>query len=157
MKLDTRATVHVQRPPEEVFDFAVANQSLPRLLLPFGPIPGVTAVELIEGSELRAGGRRRVSMTDGSAMIEEILALDRPLRHEYRWTHPPPAPFSLLIRSGHAVWDFAPERGGTRVEWRYTFELTSPLALPLAAPAVALFRRWMGRALERIPGAIATS
>lgn len=154
MKLDARATVHVPRPPEEVFDFAVANQNLSRMLQRKGPIPGVTGAELVEGSELRAGARRRVSMTDGSSLIEELIALDRPRVHEYRWAHPPPAPFSLLIRGGHATWTFKPEGGGTRVDWLYTFELASPLALPLAAVAAALFRSWMQQGLARLRAAL---
>jgi uncharacterized protein YndB with AHSA1/START domain len=159
MKLDARATVHVPRPPEQVFDFAVANQNLSRMLQRKGPIPGVTGAELIAegesgGTELRAGARRRVSMTYGSTLIEEVIALDRPQRHEYRWAHPPPPPFSLLIRGGHATWTFVPDRGGTRVDWLYTFELASPLALPLAAVAVALFKSWMGDGLARLRAAL---
>ena len=35
----------------------------------------------------------------------------------------------------------------TSVDWRYTFELTSRLAWPVAVPIVAIFRRWLLQAL----------
>jgi hypothetical protein len=86
-------------------------------------------------------------MTDGSVVREEVLAWERPSRHRYRWLDPPAFPFSLLVRSGEGDWRFAPADGGTRIEWVYTFELTSPLVSPLAAALMPVFRRWMQRAL----------
>ena len=155
MKLDARVTVYVPRSPQEVFDFAVANENMPGLLRVFGPIPGVIKVELLDGSILSKGARRLVSMSDGTTMREEVLELTPPTsstpgRHEYRWMHAPAPPFSLLVKSGHADWTFSAERDGTRVNWDYQFELTSPLAYPLAAPAIALFRGWMQRAIDRL-------
>ena len=55
-----------------------------------------------------------------------------------------------LVRRGEASWTFAPEGDGTRVVWHYTFELTSPLAYPVAALVMILFRRWMASGLERL-------
>ena len=155
MQLDAHVTAYISRPPPEVFDAAVACEKMPHMLRSFGPIPGVTKAELLEGKSLAPGVRRQVSMTDGSKMMEEILAIQPPSssapgRHEYRWMHAPAPPFSLLIRSGHASWAFTPERDGTRVDWRYKFELTTLFAYPLAVPAIALFRRWMQQGLDRL-------
>jgi uncharacterized protein YndB with AHSA1/START domain len=156
MRLDTRAVVIVDRPRAEVFDFAVANPTLPRVLAKLGPIPGVTGAEFIAGGSLAAGAQRRVSMSDGSVIEEEVLEVERPRVHRYRWLRGLRPPFSLLVRSGEACWTFSDASGGgTRVEWVYTFELRSPLAYPVAAPVVLLFRRWMQRGLDRLRSELA--
>jgi uncharacterized protein YndB with AHSA1/START domain len=155
MEIRVAAAVRVRRPLEEVYDFAVAEASFPRIVHALGPIPGIARVEMLDGRVLERGARRRVTMTDGSEVLEEILDAERPRRHRYRWLDPPAAPFNLLVRSGEGDWRFAAADGGTRVEWTYTFDLTTPLVYPLAAAVLTLFRRWMQRALDRIDTAIA--
>src|SRR5688572_9277638 len=125
MKLTTRATIEIPRPPEAVFDVATDHGRLPGIMKKTGPIPGVVSIEP------EAGAKRAVKMSDGSVMREEITASDRPHSYRYRWLNPPAAPFSLLVRSGESDWRFAAAGAGTRVEWTYTFGLTSPLAYPL--------------------------
>lgn len=150
MQLKVHASHDVGAPPEKVFDFAVAAENLPRILQGFGPIPGIVAIELLDGAPLTVGSKRRVRMADKSEILEEVLALDRPRRHNYRWLNAPAPPFSLLVRRGEADWLFTASPHGTRIDWSYTFELTSPLAAPLAAVVLMLFKRWMQRGLERI-------
>lgn len=152
MKLSVRTAIEVARYPADVYDAAVGN--LEKLLRPAGPIPGVAAAEMVDGVRLQAGARRLVTMTDGSLVLEEILAAERPRCHRYRWVHPPTFPFSLVVRGGEADWGFAPSRAGTRVEWTYTFELSTPLAYPLALPLLAFFRRWMVLGLSRLRGKV---
>jgi hypothetical protein len=105
---------------------------------------------MLAGGEPKVGARRRIELTDGSVMGEELLAFERPLRHAYRWTDPPALPLSLLVRRGTGDWTFTPEAGGTRIAWSYRFELTSPLAWPLAALVALLFRRWMAQGLAEL-------
>lgn len=155
MQLVARVSVFVPRPPQAVFDYAVANENISQLLQKFGPIPGVSSAHIPPGQSLAAGVHREVAMTDGSKMHEELIAVQppsagQPGRHEYRWLHPPAPPFSLLIKGAHALWTFTAERDGTRVDWTYTFTLTTPVAYPPAALAIAIFRRWMDRALARL-------
>lgn len=154
MKLHPRATVSIPRSVEDVFDLGVACDAMPRFLRPVGPIPGVDSATMHDGAALAAGARRRVVMTDQSVVEEEIVALERPRRHAYRWVNPPAPPFSLLVRGGEADWTFAKEGGGTRVEWVYALELTTPLVYPLAALVAILFRRWMQRGLEELRTAL---
>ncbi|HTP53013.1 MAG TPA: SRPBCC family protein [Anaeromyxobacteraceae bacterium] len=151
MKLRVHAAVEVARPPEEVFDFAVDCRSLPVLLRRVAPIPGIASAEMVSGSAPGAGARRRVAMTDSSWILEEIVTFDRPLRHRYRWLTLPAMPFCLLVRGGEGDWTFSPTPSGTRVDWTYTFELTTALALPLALPVLTLFQRWMRRSLAHLP------
>jgi hypothetical protein len=150
VKLKVHASHVVGAPTEKVFDFAVASENLPRILRGLGPIPGITSIEMLDGAALAPGARRRVRMSDGSDILEEVTALDRPRRHSYRWLNAPAAPFSLLVRRAEADWIFTASAQGTRIEWTYRFELTSPLAAPLAALVMILFKRWMRRGLERI-------
>jgi uncharacterized protein YndB with AHSA1/START domain len=144
MKLSTRASVEVSRPPEAVFDVATDPARIPGLMKKLGPIPGVL------GIDPETGSTRAVRMSDGSTMREEVTVADRPRDYRYRWLNPPKAPFSLLVRGGAADWSFRPNRGGTTVDWTYTFELTTPLVYPLAAPVILLFNRWMRAALAEL-------
>ena len=154
MRLHARAEIHVPRPPATVFDFAVACETFPRVLHPLGPIPGIAKAEMIDAPAPRTGARRRITMTDKSVIDEELVAFERPVRHRYRWLDPPASAFSWLVRSGEADWSFEPAGDGTKIVWTYVFELTSPLAYPLAAPVVLLFRRWMLRGLTQIRAAL---
>lgn len=150
MKVRVRAQVEVARPRGEVFDFATACDALPRFLRAEAPIPGIARAEMIEGAGPRRGARRRISLTDSSWLLEEILVFDRPDRHRYRWVTRPRPPFGLLVRGGEGDWTFSERDGGTLVDWQYTFELSTPLAYPLALPFASLFRRWMERGLGRV-------
>ncbi|HTE55923.1 MAG TPA: SRPBCC family protein [Kofleriaceae bacterium] len=151
MRLRTRAAVTIRRPRAEVYDFAVANQTLARTLQKYGPIPGIERAEMTSSGGLTAGAERRVSMSDGSVIEEEILEADRPRVHRYRWVRGLRPPFSLIVRTGEACWTFSDaEGGGTDVEWLYIFQLRSLFAVPAAAPVLLLFRRWMQRGLDRI-------
>lgn len=150
MRIAERAQIHVPRPIEEVFDFSVACETFPRVLQPLGPIAGVAKAEMIDAPAPKTGARRRIHMTDGSAIEELLVAFERPTRHRYRWLNRPAPPFSWLVRGGEGDWTFTPSDGGTSIVWVYSFDLTTPLAYPLAAPIALLFRRWMTRGLVRI-------
>lgn len=105
---------------------------------------------MFEGHALAAGSKRTVTMTDGTVLEEVIVDYDPPARHRYRWVGGAKPPFSFLVRSGTGNWDFIESEGGTRIVWSYTFELTSPLAYPLAVPIVRLFKAWQQQGLEAI-------
>jgi hypothetical protein len=150
VRLGTATEIEVAQPVERVFDYATACETFPRVLLPLGPLPGVSAAEMQDGAAPKPGARRRIRMSDGSSLIEEVLAFERPSRHRYRWLDPPRAPLGWLVRSGEGDWSFAPSARGTRIRWSYGFELATPLAAPFALPIVWLFRRWMARGLERV-------
>ncbi len=150
MIIETRASIDIARPVEEVFDLATDLNRLPEYMTKVGPIPGVLGVEMVDGQTPRAGARRRVRMSDRSTIGEEVVSLDRPTRHGYRWLNPPALPFSLIVRGAEADWRFTPAGSGTRIDWTYRFTLSTFLVYPMAALIVALFRRWMTNALERI-------
>src|SRR5262249_30041361 len=137
-------SIHVPRPLEAVYDHATNAAGYSKVLLPAGIIPGITGVEDLGSS------RRRVSLSDGSTLDEEVTVLERPRRYAYHWLTKPKARFGCPIETGGAEWTFEPAGSGTSVRWGYVFTLTSPLAAPLALPIIPLFRRWMQKGLERL-------
>jgi uncharacterized protein YndB with AHSA1/START domain len=150
MHLDFEVHLDVSAAPERVFDVACDDRNLPRFYQRLGPIPGVTAQEpaVAESGEL---GRRTLTLSDGSSMLEVILARDRPHHYRYRWANAPAPPLHLLVRGAEAHWRFeAVGDRRTRIDCRYRFLLTSPLALGPALVVRALFRRWMYAALLRM-------
>jgi uncharacterized protein YndB with AHSA1/START domain len=142
--LETRASIHVPRPVEVVFDHATDLANLPRLLGRKGPIPAIARAQKIDET------RRRVDMSDGSSLEETVLVLERPHRHVYRWSEGLRPPLSLLVRWGEADWSFRTADGGTEVEWVYRFELRTLIAYPIAAILVRFFRSWMTQGLARL-------
>jgi hypothetical protein len=148
------ASVVVARAIDEVFDFAVAPASQPLVLRAAPPIPGVTGIEMLDGGVLETGARRRVTLSDGSTLREEVIALERPRRHAYRWVDPPASPLDWRVRAAQGDWQFSGDDARTRIDWTYTFTLTSPLAWPLASAVSWLFARWMQQSLDRIADAM---
>lgn len=125
--------------PARVFAEATSLEGLPKTFTGFGPIPGVLRAEVVGGGELKEGATRRVYNSDGSAIDEVIEALRAPERHAYRLVRGFKPPFNLLVREALSDWRFSPSAKGTRLEWSYTFTLTSPLAFPVTAPLVKVF------------------
>jgi uncharacterized protein YndB with AHSA1/START domain len=150
MQIRVRAEVFIARGTEAVFDFATAKDTLARFLGALGPIPGVTAVDIEGDGVLRAGARRHLKMSDGSEMTETILEQERPRRHRYRWVTQPPFPFPLFISGAEAGWVFETIGSGTRLVWTYTFDLTSPVAYPIARLIAFVFRKYMQKGLDRL-------
>jgi len=149
MHLDAKLELTVAYPPEQVFDLVGDHRNFPRTIAKTLLVPGVVRSEPLPGSaESGVGSRRRLTLTDGSSMDEEVLAFERPVEHSYRWLKPPPMPIALIVRSAAGSWRFTPEGAGTRIHWSYRFELSSPLVLPFALPLVAAFRSWMHKSAD---------
>jgi len=114
MELSTETSVVIPKPREEVFDFCTDDENTARTLRPLGPIAGVAKIQMHEGQSLETGARRTITMTDGVALVEEILDYTRPTRHQYRWVGGIKPPFAWLVRSGTGCWEFSEVSGGTR-------------------------------------------
>lgn len=155
MKVSTATSIVIARPREEVFDLCTKADTPERFFRPLGPIAGVVKSEMHAGEVLKTGAHRTITMTDGVVLEEVILDYTRPARHQYRWVGGLKPPFSWLVRSGTGCWDFTEVEDGTRVEWKYVFELRSPLAYPATLPILALFNRWLVQGLNAIAADIA--
>lgn len=150
MKVTTDTSIIIPGSREEVFDFACANETYERNLKPHGLIAGVKKAEMFDGHALAEDSLRRISLTDGVVLEEVILEYDRPTRHRYRWSGGLKPPNAWLVRSGEGCWVFSDAGAGTRIDWSYAFELTTPLAYPMALVALASYKSWMKRGLEAI-------
>jgi hypothetical protein len=154
MRISTSATIEVSRPREQVFDCACACATYEKLFKARGPIAGIVKAHMIDGASPATGTRRRIELSDGGVIEESVLAWDRPARHTYRWTRGLRGVGKLLVRSGEGDWIFRETAGGTRIEWGYTFELTTPVVYPAALIMVGQFRRWMEQQLRAIDASL---
>jgi hypothetical protein len=150
MRIKTSAAIEIARPREAVFDFACACETYVKLFRSRGPIAGITMAEMIDGATLGAGARRRIELSDGAVLEEHVVVFDRPTRHVYRWDRGLRAPGKFITRAGEADWTFSEQRGGTRIDWTYTFDLTTPLVYPAALVMRGQFGRWMEQQLHAI-------
>lgn len=81
-------------PPEAVFD-RIADLAQWPTFTGWGPMPGITRAELVEGSEVAAGARVRVTNTDGSVHHERFEVFERGRRLRIRMELGPPAAWFL--------------------------------------------------------------
>ena len=150
MKIHTLAMAEFPVPREKLFAFASSPEVLTRVLQAEGIIPGVERIWIVGGGETKKGTLRRVILTDKTPLDEEVVDFEEPRKHHYR-VKGYRGIFASLVKYGEAQWIFSPIDVGTRIVWRYEYELTSPLALPIALPIVKVaFQRFMQAALTRL-------
>jgi hypothetical protein len=135
MKIHTQAVAEYPVAREKLFEMATAIEALSSILKPLGPLPGVERAWVVGGGELKKGSLRRVVLTDGTPLDEELTDWEPPRKHAYT-VKGFRGPFGLLVKKAHSQWIFSPIDIGTRISWRYEFELTSPAVLPVALPLV---------------------
>ena len=155
MELSVRAQALIDRSPNEVFDVAADYRAWPKVITKTAVIPGVAAVEMLDGAQPGPGAHRRIALTDGSTVEEEILVFERGVEHRYQWVNPPAPPLSYVLKTGHASWLFDRSGHGTKVSWTYRLGVSSTLAYPAALVVAFFFRRWMEQSLLNLETAIA--
>lgn len=139
-------------PPDAVFALSVDPARFPATFVGHGPIPALTAITPDAPSDV--GATRQLLSADGSRLTERIVAWEPPRLHRYVLSGFA-APLAWLVRAGSAEWRMAERDGGTSVRWTYAFELTAPLAWPVAAPLLSVFMQGaMARCLERMAAAL---
>ena len=151
MHTSAHSSIDIPCSPEAAYDFVTSLEAPALTFEGEGRIPGVKLTEVVGGGVLREGATCRVHGTDGAVMERLITVMDRPSRHEYRLASGFKRPLSLLVRSGHGQWLFTPlPSAGTRVEWTYVFELTSPLSYPVVRGIIIpMFHKAMVKCLQR--------
>jgi hypothetical protein len=135
-------------PIEGVFDYIVAEDTPTKMMLGYGPIPGVAGGEVHEGPWDHPGAYRTVHLKGGGTASEEITDIRRPSYFSYRV-----GDFSIAARhvvaAARGEWWFETRGDSTLVRWTYTFE---PRSLPRASLAFAfarlLWKEYMGRAMR---------
>jgi hypothetical protein len=131
-----------------VFDFVVAEDVLPKVLLGYGPLPPVVSTSGHTGPWDQVGSRRIVHLRGGDRTGEEITAFERPEHFAYRvgdFSHA----LKYLASHGGGEWWFDESRGSTLVRWTYSFTPRSPLLGPVLWAFVrTLWRGYMRVALD---------
>lgn len=77
MPTATASTV-VHATLEAVFDFVVAEDTPPKVMLRVGPVPTYVEGEVVQGPWDHEGAWRRVTLDDGGTAREEITASSGP-------------------------------------------------------------------------------
>ncbi|MBI3070611.1 MAG: SRPBCC family protein [Deltaproteobacteria bacterium] len=151
MDVTAAASIEIGKPIETVFDYAVTSENIPRIFVGYGPIPAVVSATVRGDGILREGATRTIENSDGSVIDEAITALVRPTRQAYRLPGGFKKPFSFIVRSAEGNWVFSQTSTGTRVDWSFRFELTSPIARPFGWLLMRLFfQKAMERCLARL-------
>jgi hypothetical protein len=158
MQLKVQTELEVPAEQGRVFDVIADQANLPKIFQRSGLIPGVARCETAP-PDASGRPRRQLVLTDGSAMQEEILLVERPTKYGYRWVNKPSALLSRILGTVETTWELTTTRGGshTHVCWTYYFELTALWAYPLVLVLLSQYRRWMLAAVDRIRTAVAES
>jgi uncharacterized protein YndB with AHSA1/START domain len=145
-------TRHIAAARERVFEAAVGPQGAAEVFRGLLPLPGIQARELLEGSVLAPGARRRTRWTDASCTTEEILELEAPFRYAYQWRNELRGPLGLLFGEAESEWTFLPTPTGTLVYWTYRFAPRYAAMSRLLNIAQGTFERWMRASLQALAG-----
>ena len=147
-EIPVTAVAEFRAPIEGVFDYIVAEDTPTKMMLGYGPIPGVAGGKVHEGPWDHPGAYRTVHLKGGGTASEEITDIRRPGYFSYRV-----GDFSIAARhvvaAARGEWWFETRGDSTLVRWTYTFEPRSLPRAPLAfAFARLLWKECMGRAMR---------
>lgn len=134
-----RAVIDVPVSRQRAFD-AAAGLDAPSIIRPYGPIPGVRAIEEGHaGPWSETGQSRVVRLTDGNSVFEKVDVFLPGIGFAYdvgEFT----GPFAALVDQAYSEWEFqdlAPDR--SRILWRYSFLASTPLTHPPLLLVITLF------------------
>lgn len=152
--ISTTVMITIAAPPRKVFN-AARGLDIPSTMRAHGPLPGVKTVEGFTGPYSAPGEVRRMTLTDGSSVREELTAFAPDKSYAYRLDGFTGA-FASLVERGEAEWRFAHSTPGeTRIEWTYAFTPKSTAAVPAVWLIVkALWPGYMRAALKRLKAEI---
>ena len=138
-------------PIETVYDVFLPID-LTTIMLGYGPLPAVTAVEEESGPWDSIGESRIIRLADGHGMLETLTRVDRPRGFSYTLSNLTNV-LRLLVHRFHGTWIFetcsaAGEPPVVRATWRYEFDVRSWFTRPVSWLILTLFwRPYMAGAL----------
>lgn len=115
----------------------------------YGPIPPIKQVREQTGPWDTPGRTRRVVLSGGGSMREELTLVDPRRSFSYKLTGIK-GPLAPLVSSVDGEWLFTGAGTGTRVTWRWWVHPRSPLARPLLPVFGRLWQGYARRALEQL-------
>lgn len=117
----------------------------------YGPIPPIKQVQEQTGDWDAPGQTRKVLLTGGGSMREELTRLDAPRSFSYTLTDIR-GPLAPLVSWVEGEWLFTPKGTGTEVTWRWTIHPRFQLAAPLIPVFGRLWQGYARQALEELSG-----
>lgn len=149
-RVTTTLTAYVRAPVQTVFSFITAYDVLPKILLGYGPIPGVASADGNTERWHTPGSFRTVYLKNGSSAREEVTDHQPPTYFAYR-TSAFTSVLRYLVSEGRGQWRFAAQEQATQVTWTYTFTARTWFTKPALKVFVWLWwRGYMGGALREL-------
>ncbi len=135
---------------EETFDRVIV-EPLPRVFSRrYGAFAAIREVRDQTGDVWGTVGQsRRIVLTDGGAVTEQLTTVERPTAFGYHLSEFK-GPLKMLVASIEGEWRFEPAGTGTRITWSWVIEPASAVgrySLPLLG---RLWRGYARQALEEI-------
>lgn len=150
LRVTITLTMHARAPVQDVFQFVTAKDVLPKILLGYGPLPGVMSTSEDNEAWNVPGSYRVVHLTNGSSAREELTDHQPPTYFAYR-TNDFTSMLKYVASQGRGQWWFTPDEQDTRVKWTYTFTARSRFTQPVLIAFVSLlWRGYMRGALREI-------
>ena len=138
--------------PEEQAWRVFIPVDLTRLFKGKWPLPAVTQVSNQTGPWDVVGQTRKVSLSDGAELSEEVTGVEPPGPRGARFGYTVRGYsgfIGMLVKEGRGFWVFQDRGDKTAITWRYSFLPHNRLTQPLVILIVALFwRRYMQDALN---------
>jgi hypothetical protein len=116
----------------------------------YGPLPSVTGIENQVGNWDASGQTRTVHLSDNSSVQERLTKCEHPQYFSYTVSGFTGL-LGFLTTSANGEWWFSVNSSGqTMIEWRYTFNARSVLAVPILWLIThLLWRNYMNQAIQR--------
>jgi len=132
MKLFAKEFIVINAPSEKIFDLIVMDlEFLSRGVKQCSLVPGVISAEIVGGNKMAQGSIRRVHLSNGSVLDEEILEIKPPNFMQYKQLKGFGFPQSLLAAGATGFYQCEKLDSGTKVTWGAEFDLPSFIVYPL--------------------------
>lgn len=128
MLIQTSVQMVIHAPIQQVFDWSIDCQNLPRFFTGYRAIPAILNATTTDGLPLHEGSTRIVQNSDGSNITERIVSLQRPTLQAYKLLHGFKPPFAWLVRSASGQWLYEAIDSRTQITWKFEFEMQHLLA-----------------------------
>ena len=115
-------SVEVESSIEEVYEYITDSDMPVEIIKRHGIVPGPVSSELLNDQWSDVGDKKRLTFSDKSTSIEEILVLDDPNYYAYKVYDFSNPLLNPLIKEIKGEWFLKElENGKTLVSWKYTF------------------------------------
>lgn len=140
----------VNAPIEQVYDWVVAEDVLPKILKKYFIIPAVKGSQILKGNWRTPGSYRTVFFANGDTLREELTDFTRPTYFAYKISDI--SGFQKhFISYGVGQWWFKSVENKTEIKWTYTFYAKSRFKRLFLKPFVNHdFKTYMKRSIKLI-------